>query len=192
LGARVAGRETEGGAGPQKWRMGELCTGGANSKLKMKKAKLSQEKAAEDRRTPRCWRRLPGRPKAATADGGRCHTAVSRTRRSIGVACKGSAKEGDHEVKNMGKHDGSFSWGAGCVWTFNGRRKYLIFRWLRRFFTIFHRFFTPYFSHSLLIISELHKPHGHKRRKQFKCKVQNADFNHGPAATGASTAGGHG
>jgi hypothetical protein len=34
----------------------------------MKKVKLPEEKAAEGRRTPRCWRRLPAHPKAARAE----------------------------------------------------------------------------------------------------------------------------
>jgi hypothetical protein len=40
----------------------------------------------------------------------------------------------------------------------------LIFRGLGGFFTVFHPFFTPYFSRKLLISSRLSKTHGHKRR----------------------------
>jgi hypothetical protein len=44
------------------------------------------------------------------------------------------------------------------------RRRWLIFRELERFFTIFHRFFTPYFSQNGLIFRELRKIPACKRR----------------------------
>jgi hypothetical protein len=110
-------------------------------------------------------------------------TDVSRTRtRTIGVMCKGSAKEGDHEVKNADEIGGSGSWGVDCGWNLNGRCKYLIFRQLGGFFTIFHLFFTPYFRWNSFISRHLGKTHGHKRRNNSKWNVENAKRTTNPDA----------
>jgi hypothetical protein len=88
--------------------------------------------------------------------------------------CNGSAKSGVHGTEKCGAQLGCGSEGAGCGWKRSGRRKYMIFRRLRTFFTVFHSFFTPYFSVNMLIDRPLAKSDGHKRRKQCKFKVQNA------------------
>ncbi len=109
------------------------------------------------------------------ADAGTGLERERRTRtRTIGVICKGSAKEGGHEVKKMRNDNGNALSGAGCGWNLNGRRKYLIFRELAGFFTVFHPFFTPYFSRKCLIFSLLRITHGYKRHNNSKCKVENA------------------
>ncbi len=90
------------------------------------------------------------------------------------TARQGSAKEGDHEVKNAPIWYGC-DWEEGsCSGRLNVRREYLIFRELRGFFTIFHRFFTPYFSQKSFNIRDLSKTHGYKRHNNSKCRVQNA------------------
>ncbi len=128
-------------------------------------------------------------PESCQGGCGRRDTAVSRTRtrtRTIGVVCKGSAKTSAQQMKNRMRLYESVSWGAGCGWNQIRCRKYLIFRELGGFFTIFHPFFTPYFRFNGLNIRHLGKTHGYKRRKQFKYKIENAkwqaekpDYNHG-------------
>jgi hypothetical protein len=181
-----------------------VCTDEANSKLKMQKAKMFEEKAADPAFARNCFRlrseatagqvgatrdrrTLPHaglaqitRPrKAAAADGSRCHTAVSRTRtrrRTIGAKCNVSAKMRGHEMKNAMRCVGTFSTGAGCGWNRNARRKYLIFRQLESFCSIFHPFFTPCFSWKRLIFSRLGKMHAHKRHTIANFGVRISDF----------------
>jgi hypothetical protein len=148
------------------------------------KATAGQVGATRDRRTlPHAGLAQITRP-PKNCQGGRRYRQNDRK-------CKGSEKMRGHKVINTGRYVGTFSTGVGCGWNRNTRRKYLIFRGLAAFFTIFHPFFTPYFSQKTLVFRILCKTHGYKRRKQFKCRVENAKINHGPAATGASTAGGH-
>ena len=101
------------------------------------------------------------------------HQPGSRTR-TIAVICKGSEKMRGHEMKNARRCAGTFSTGMGCGWNLNSRRKNLIFRKLRRFFTIFHPFLIPYFSQKMLVFRILCKTHGYKRHNKSKCKVENA------------------
>jgi hypothetical protein len=54
----------------------------------------------------------------------------------------------------------------------------LVFRGLRRFFTVFHLFFTPYFSHSWLILRRLEKMDRHKRRIIAKFGVRIRNWRH--------------
>jgi hypothetical protein len=53
----------------------------------------------------------------------------------------------------------------------NGRRKYLIFSQLATFCSIFHPFFTTYFSWKRLIFRQLEKIPAHRRRKKIKIKT---------------------
>jgi hypothetical protein len=118
-------------------------------------------------------------PESCQGGCGRRDTAVSRTRtrtRTIGVVCKGSAKTSAQQMKNRMRLYESVSWGAGCGWNQIRCRKYLIFRELGGFFTIFHPFFTPYFRWNRFIVKYLCKIHGYKRRKQFKYKVENVKW----------------
>jgi hypothetical protein len=98
------------------------------------------------------------------------------------TARQGSAKEGDHEVKNADEIGGSGSRGVDCGWNLNGRRKFLIFRGLGGFFTIFHSFFTPCFSEKCFVFRYLGKTHGHKRRNNSKWNVENAKRTTNPDA----------
>jgi hypothetical protein len=63
-------------------------------------------------------------------------------------------------VKNARDQDRNFSSGAGYEENREARRKYLIFRGLGRFFTVFHSFFTPCFSRKGLIFRGLGKTRG--------------------------------
>jgi hypothetical protein len=135
----------------------------------MKKAKLSEEKAAEGRRTlPHAGLAHIARP-PQSCQGGRRY-------RQNDHKCKGSAKEGDHEVKKTGNDNESLLWVAGCGWNLNSCHKYLIFRGLEIFCRIFHPFFTPYFSFMLLNSGKLCKTHAHKRHAIVDFGVRIADL----------------
>jgi sporulation protein YlmC with PRC-barrel domain len=82
-------------------------------------------------------------------------------------------------MKKRAKSGGSFLWEESCEEDWNAVRKYLIFRGLPAFFTIFHPFFTPYFRWKSFNFRHLSKTHGYKRRQQFKCRVENAKIKGG-------------
>jgi hypothetical protein len=104
------------------------------------------------------------------ASGVHAELGISAFRAQHRVMCKGSAKTRGHEMKNTGIFYRSCPLGAGCARKRMVHHKWLIFRGLSPFFTVFHPFFTLVFRVISLIFSNLHKTHVHKRRIATKLK----------------------
>lgn len=108
------------------------------------------------------------RPSQASNDGGHGREFGGGTPTDTGETqmppkCNVSAKTGGHEVKNTWKNRRSCSCVVSCRWNRMSERKYLIFRRLSPFFTIFQRFFTPCFRRIMLIVRLLGNMHTHRR-----------------------------